>query len=267
MTDPRPSIAPVIRSGTGFVLLLTAVLIYLVGRVAWINTRDAPRLMSLAERQQESFIPLAARRGMIVDADGRILAGTRMRRSVFADAKIIADKHAAAQALADILELREPELQSDLIAAGDKRFFVLARDISDEQADRLKAARLKGIGLFDDPKRVYPSKSLAAALIGFVAADGHGVSGLEHQFEPWLAGRNGFKTVVRDAGRRPFWMGDEGYQPPRDGLNIVLTLDAVVQEQVERLLAEGVRKFEAESGVAIVMRPGNGDVLAIANYP
>jgi cell division protein FtsI/penicillin-binding protein 2 len=109
--------------------------------------------------------------------------------------------------------------------------------------------------------------SLAVALVGFVAPDGHGVSGLEYQCESWLHGENGLKTVVRDARRKAFWLADEGYRPPRDGFHVVLTIDAAIQSAAERELEKAVKACEAESGVAIVMHPKTGAILALANFP
>jgi cell division protein FtsI/penicillin-binding protein 2 len=108
---------------------------------------------------------------------------------------------------------------------------------------------------------------LAGQVIGFVAADGHGVSGIEHQCESWLRGENGVKTIIRDAGRKAFWLADGGYRPARDGLHVVLTIDSEIQANVERELEACVEKFQAASAVGIVMHPATGAILAMANVP
>jgi len=256
-----------LSSGLAILALLMLAFVGLLGRLIWIHSHDGPVLLSYAARQHRSTVPLIGRRGMITDCQGRILAGTHLRQSVFADPKIISDKRQAAQILARILNEPVAELETDLLAAGDRRFQVLAHGVPEASAQQIRDAQLEGIGLFDEPYRVYPLQKNAAALIGFVAPDGHGVSGIEHQFEAWLTGRSGYKTVIRDVRRRSFWLAETGYQPPRDGLNVVLTIDAAIQEQAERIIEETVRRFEAESAVAIVMRPGTGDILAMVNYP
>src|SRR2546421_7016638 len=112
-TQDSRSMAP-LRSGIGLLAILTAAFVGLLGRLVWITAADGPKLLASAARQQRSTIPLPARRGMIVDSEGRILAGSRLRQSIFVDAKIVADKKVAAQALADVLRLAPGEVESDL---------------------------------------------------------------------------------------------------------------------------------------------------------
>lgn len=204
---------------------------------------------------------------MIVDCRGRIISGTTLRKSVFADPKILPDKLGASRSVGNILDIDPAELAPGLIAAGDRRFFVIRRGVSEQQARTLREAGIHGLGIFTEPYRTYPMKQLGAGLIGFVSSDGVGVSGLEHQCDSWLSGENGIKTIVRDARRKAFWLADGGYRPARDGFHVILTIDAEVQAAVERELAEGVQQYEAESGVAIVMEPTTGAILAMANYP
>ena len=239
----------------------------LVGRLVYINAKNGQMLLARAERQQKSVVPLKARRGLIVDSQGRIIAGTILRQSVFADPKIIPDKRAASEQVAAILGADARELNHDLIAAGDRRFFVLRRGVTDEQAERIRQAGVYGLGIFDEPARTYPMNSVSASIIGFVSPDGVGVSGLEHQCDEWLSGANGVKTIIRDAGRKAFWLADGGYRPARDGLHIVLTIDSEIQTAAEREIEATLKKYEAESGIAIVMHAKSGAILAMVNAP
>jgi len=248
--------------GTVMVALTT-----LVGRLVYINAHNGQTLLARGERQQKSVVPLKARRGLIVDSQGRIIAGTILRQSVFADPKVIPDKKAASEQVAAILGSDAREINNDLIAAGDRRFFVLRRGVTDEQAERIRQAGVYGLGVFDEPARTYPMNSASGAIIGFVSPDGVGVSGLEHQCDEWLAGANGVKTIIRDAGRKAFWLADGGFRPARDGLHVVLTIDTEIQIAAERAVEESVKKFEAESGIAVVMHAKSGAILAMVNSP
>jgi len=247
--------------------LVLCAFLALAGRLVYINAHDGPGLAARAARQQRSTIPIKHRRGLIVDCRGRLISGTMLRQSVFADPSVIGDKQHATQVVAEILGLVPDEIAPDLLAAGDRRFFVIQRGVSDSEAERIRAAGIYGLGLFDEPYRVYPMSSLAAAVVGFVSPDGRGVSGLEHQCESWLGGDNGIKTIVRDARRKAFWLADGGYRPARDGFHVVLTLDAEIQAVVERELAACVKRFNAESAIGIVMHAKSGAVLAMANHP
>ena len=246
---------------------LIAALLLLVVRLVYINAYHGPRLLAKVQRQQRSVVPLQARRGFVVDCRGRIIAGTLLRTSVFADPQVIPDKQAAADVVAEILGLDPAEIVPDLLAAGDRRFFVIRRGISEEQSERIRRSGIYGLGVFNEPYRTYPMNSLASELVGFVSPDGAGVSGLEHQCDSWLQGENGIKTIVRDARRKAFWLAEGGYRPARDGFHVVLTLDAEIQATVERELARAVKRFEAESAVGVVMHPASGAILAMAHYP
>ncbi len=256
-----------IRTGQALIGLAVLSLVALAGRLVYINAHQGRQLLSLADRQQQSVVPIEHRRGMIVDAEGRVIAGTMLRKSVFADPKVIPDKEGAAEKAAAILGISPAEIMPDLLAAGDRRFFVLRRGVSEDEARRLHDAGIYGLGVFDEPYRTYPMNSLSAALVGFVSPDGTGVSGLEHQCDAWLRGQNGIKTIIRDARRKAFWLADGGYLPARNGFHVVLTIDAEIQATVERELAAAIEKFQAQCAVGIVMHPPTGAILAMANVP
>jgi len=247
--------------------LLLILLVALCGRLIFINAVHGPRLAARLHKQTSADIPIKARRGLIVDHRGRIIAATTLRRSVFADPKILKDKQEAARILADILDLNAEEIIPDLMAAGERRFFVIKRGITKDQAREIRAADIYGLGIFTEPYRTYPMGPLAGSLVGFVSMDGTGVSGIEHQCNHWLSGENGSKTIVRDSKRKAFWLAEDGYRPARDGYHVSLTIDAEMQAFVERELADGVNRFDAESGIAIVMHPQTGMILAMANHP
>ncbi len=258
-------------AGQAIIAVVVAAFLGLVGRLVYINAHDGPQLLARAKRQQRSEVPLHHRRGMIVDCRGRILSGTLLRKSAFMDPTVLPEKEdaveAAAGTAARILGLEPGELSQGFLAAGDRRFLVLRRGITAEQEEHIKQAGIYGLGVFDEPYRVYPMDGLAGALVGFVAADGHGVNGLEYQCDAWLRGENGVKTIIRDARRKAFWLAEEGYRPARDGFHVVLTIDAEIQATVERELLAGVERFAAEGGVGIVMHPKTGAILAMANVP
>ncbi len=256
-----------IFAGQLLIAVLLASLVALAGRLVYINAADSTRLLARADRQQRSVVPLRHRRGLIVDCQGRVIAGTMLQKSVFADPKVVSEKESAATTVSQILGLQSNEIIPDLLAAGDRRFFVIRRGVTDEQARAIESAGIYGLGVFDEPYRTYPMNTLGAALIGFVAPDGVGVSGIEYQCEAWLRGENGIKTLIRDARRKAFWLADGGYRPPRDGFHVVLTLDAEIQANVERQLVQAVEQYQAQSGVAVVMHPKSGAILAMANVP
>ncbi len=125
---------------------------------------------------------------------------------------------------------------------------------------------LDGIGFKRSTRRVYPLGSFAGQVIGF--ANSHvGLDGLEAQLNSLLEGRKGKVIYVKDAADRALWVDQRGYRLPDDGMKVWLTLNTMIQGVAEEQLDKACAKFEARSGVAVVMDPRNGNILAMANYP
>ncbi len=123
-----------------------------------------------------------------------------------------------------------------------------------------------GIGFIRSTKRVYPLGPFAGQVIGF-ANSNSGLQGLEAQLNSLLVGRNGRLAYVKDAAQRALWIKRNGYHPPNDGMRVWLTLNTVIQDAAQKNLDKACKFFKAHSGVAIIMDPFNGDILAMANYP
>lgn len=239
----------------------------LVMRLVYINTSLAPRLQAIAEEQQESHSTLPARRGSILDARGRVLAVSRLRYSVYADPALIEKPDEVARTLAPILEMPAGLIENEIRNSGTPRFCWLKRRVEDAAADAVRALRLPGIGLRGEFQRHWPMHEAAAQVIGFVGSDGEGLEGIELSHNAHLRGMDGRRSVRRDVRRRALGGGREELISPRDGGHVMLTIDSVVQSLAERRLAEQVKKYQAEGGVAVVMSPKTGDVLALVSIP
>jgi cell division protein FtsI (penicillin-binding protein 3) len=125
---------------------------------------------------------------------------------------------------------------------------------------------LDGVGFLRSTRRVYPLGHFAGQVIGF--ANSHrGLEGIEEQLNALLAGRNGQVIYVKDAAERALWINRRGYRLPDNGMKVWLTLNSTIQGIAQMQLDKACRKFQARSGVAVVMNPYNGDILAMANYP
>jgi len=130
----------------------------------------------------------------------------------------------------------------------------------------------------DDQLRVYPNQALAAHVLGYVGMDEHeingrrlletsGKDGIERSFDSKLAGVRGWRVTETDRpGRELIPMREQDVEP-RDGLNVVLTIDSVVQHLVESALAEAMEKHSPLSISGIVVRPRTGEILALATLP
>jgi len=255
------------RAATVILVLIAIAYVGLIGRLVQINTTLAPKLRGIAERQQQASMRIPARRGNIYDRRGRLLATSLMRPSVFADPAMIDQPAETARKLAAILEIDPGRIEERIRNSGAPRFCWIERQVTAEQADAVRRSGLSGVSLQQEFVRSYPLNQVAAQVLGFVSRDGRGLGGVELAADELLSGQDGRRVTVCDARR-------SGLQPefipsraPVDGGHVVLTIDSVIQSIAESQLREQVAAFEAESGMAVVMSPRTGDVLAMACEP
>jgi cell division protein FtsI (penicillin-binding protein 3) len=246
---------------------LAVALFGLALRLVYINLAMGPDLRARAAAQQESRRDLPARRGAILDTRGRVLAVSRARHGIFADPALIARPDETARRLADVLDMPAGQIENEIRISESPRFCWLKRRVDDTTADMVRALGLSGIGTHPEFERHWPMHETAAQLLGFVGADGIGLEGLEATHDVHLRGTPGRRSVRRDARRNLLGTGDHRIRAPRDGGHLLLTIDSVIQAGVEERLAEQIDAFEAESGVAVVMSPKTGAILALANVP
>ncbi len=125
---------------------------------------------------------------------------------------------------------------------------------------------LDGVGFQESTRRVYPLGDFAGQVLGFVNSQG-GLEGLEQQLNALLAGRPGHVRYTKDAADQVLWANRHGNRAPQNGMNIWLTINSVIQGLAQHQLDKACRKFQAHSGVAVVMNPQSGDIVAMADYP
>lgn len=246
--------------GVGFALLLTII----AGRVIYLQVFCESRLARAAADQYERNVTSFGKRGNIYDCHHRELATSIEGVSVAADPFDIADKPATARKLARLLDLNARELTRRLEV---RRAFVwVKRLITPKETLALKASNLPGIVFRNEPSRFYPNGTLAAQVLGFTGIDGHGLAGLEYAYDAVLSGKEQKRTFLADALGRRFEAKSTGTTSD-NGHNLILTLDRNIQFITERALSEAVDTYGAKSGMAIVMAPKTGDILAMANVP
>ncbi len=255
------------RAGIVLFGILLTFLLGLVGRVTYINAAMRPRFLALAERQHYASTTIPARRGTIYDAQGRPVAISRTMPDVFVDMAVVKDPHVLAEQLATRLNLPAGELERKMRNRPDSRFLVLATGVDEVTADAVAKIRTPGVGLSDRLERTYPLGHSLSHVLGWVGRDGAGLEGLEMAFDAHLRGRDGHRAFVCDAGRRGLFQAEDESVSPIDGGHLVLTIDAEVQRIAEESLDTAIRKFRAQTGVALVMSIGTGEMLAMASWP
>ena len=257
------------------ILGVLAALGALAARCYWIALRRHDHYVEIADQQQLERYPEYAIRGEIRDREGRLLAITRMVPSLSANPRVIADPKAVARALAKVLGRPMDDILGRLVPREDasgkpakaKHFVWLARHLEPAQAQAVRALKIEGLELRDEPRRYYPHGAIAAHAIGFCGIDGGGLEGVERAFDGELAGTHGAFLHVRDALRGQIRMPDALGSPARDGSDVELTLDLAVQRIAEEELQAAVDEFPSQRAVAIVLDAPSGEILALACRP
>jgi len=294
------------RRGNRTILGRTIALMVIFGVLAFIpllvtlyniQIRDHERYQELALEQQTRDVAVEANRGSIYDCNGNVLA---MSGTVY---KIIVsprDLAAVQQSYAERVEKakgdanklpKTPEPTNELVASGlaailgiDQEkiagrlertysaYEVLTSQAEEEVADQVRTF-IKENGLSNSivitptSKRYYPNNSLACHVVGFVNSMG-GAYGIEALYEDELSGETGRVVTARDGAGKEMLSRYENYYDATDGYDVHLTLDRTIQSYCERVLEKGIDTFEVQDGgLAIVMDPNTGRILAWANSP
>ena len=237
----------------------------IVVRLVQLQVLDRPRYEVQAARQSERTINLDPRRGPIVDRNGRQLAVSVDVESIYAVPTDIDDPVGAAARLAGPLGLDAAGRRALLAQLQKTRAFVwVRRKVDAATAQAVRDLQLEGVGFVTENRRYYPQKELASQVIGYVGLDNTGMSGIEYAFEEDIKGRAAKMVIRTDARRRPLGHIDK---PSTDGHTVVLTLDESIQHVAERELERAVSETGSIGGMAIVMDPHTGEVLALAHRP
>ncbi len=272
-------------------LIIVAVVFSLAaGRAVQVQAIDATNVAAEAADQMTVSHVLPAFRGTITDRNGEVLAETQDTVTIHADAKLIrtngrndapmtpSDQVAAQAApgkiaalLAQFLGGTVEEYLPKLTATGKGESYQFIKDEVPATTFRelqaaMRAQKLVGLREDSAPTRVYPNGPLAANILGFVNDNGVGASGLEFALNGLLAGKDGKEAYENSPnGRIP--LGDNALVEPVNGLGFALTLDSGLQWQAEQILADRVRKTNADNGMVLIMNPRTGEILALAQYP
>jgi len=242
-------------------------LVFLIvgGRAFQLQVFQGDWLMRQGQRQQLKEWIVLPKRGALYDRGNEPLALSLESQSVYVRPHRLQNPGEASLTLARILKVGPAEVAQKL--AANKPFVWLKRQVSPVEAEQIQALRIDGIGMYVEPTRYFPQGGLAGHLLGFVNRDSEGLEGIELQYNDYIRGAAGSSVSERDAlGRRVLVEGVERLQVP-PGSDVHLTIDSSIQHLAEKELDATIQKYRAKAGVAIVVDPATGEVLALANYP
>ncbi len=256
--------------------------LWLVGRFFYLQAVRGPQLREEASREVQKLCPVLPVRGQILDCRGNELAISTRVSSLVGHPPQIKNAPRLSRELAPVLGFKVREMQEILTRA--KPFVWVKRHLTPEKEEAFRAWQataekdasrqkitgrrdIDAIYLIPEAFRYYPQLSLAGPVLGFCNLDGQGLEGLELQYENYLYGKPKKCMKMLDARGRIVVTGEKAWDPEVIGNNLVLSLDSTLQYIAEKELSRGVAHWKAAGGLALVVKPQTGEILAMAQHP
>ena len=246
-------------------MICFAAFLGLAGRLVYLMVYSSAYYSEAADELHQRERSIKAKRGRILDAAGNVLADNRTVCTVSVIHNQITDPEAVVEVLSKELELEEAYVRERV-----EKYSSIERirsNVDKETGDAIRAYQLDGVKVDEDYKRYYPFDSLASRVLGFTGADNQGIVGLEVKYEEYLEGEPGTILTVTDA--RGLEVDEEGESrlEPVDGDDLYISMDLNIQQYAAQLAEQVMAAKEAESVSILVMKPDNGEILAMVNVP
>ena len=250
------------------VLMIAAILMVCIlecVRLGVIMTVKSEYYMQKADELHQRERRIKAKRGRILDRNGEILAANEVVCTVSVIHSQIEDEDKVIKVLAGELNMDVEEVTKKVKKVSSMEY--IKTNVAKDIGDAIREYNLPGVKIDEDYKRVYPYNELASKVLGFTGADNQGILGLEAKYDTYLSGTNGQILTLSDAGGIEIKGSREDRILPVDGQDLYTTLDVNIQKYATQLAWETMVKKEAKQVSIIVMRPDNGEILAMANVP
>lgn len=250
------------------VLMIAAILMVCIlecVRLGVIMTVKSEYYMQKADELHQRERRIKAKRGRILDRNGEILAANEVVCTVSVIHSQIEDEDKVIKVLAGELDMDVEEVTKKVKKVSSMEY--IKTNVAKDIGDAIREYDLPGVKIDEDYKRVYPYNELASKVLGFTGADNQGILGLEAKYDTYLSGTNGQILTLSDAGGIEIKGSREDRILPVDGQDLYTTFDVNIQKYATQLAWETMVKKEAKQVSIIVMRPDNGEILAMANVP
>lgn len=244
-------------------------------RIGSLTLVQGAALTARGVRQWTREGVVTAQRGSIQDRNGETLALSATAYIVTANPQLVADEEAFAAVLSPVLEAdagsMAKKLENKKLAS-----VILKRQVPREKVDEIRALRkesedmqslLRGVSFEEDTRRWYPKGAFLSQTLGLTNVDSVGQSGLESRYETLLRGKEGSLRTEVDVKARLLPDGKTAYIPPEEGYTLRLTVDASIQNVVEKAMRECLAVNNAKAVQCIVMDVDTGEILALSMKP
>lgn len=245
--------------------IVMLILSILVGRLVYLMIFCSEYYGKKAEDLHERERDIKAARGKIIDATGTVLATNRTVCTISVIHSQIKDPEEVIRVLTKELELEEAAVRKrvEKVSSIER----VKSNVDKEVGDRIRNYGLAGVKVDEDYKRYYPYGTLASKVLGFTGGDNQGIIGLEVKYEEYLKGKNGKILTLTDARGIEMENAGERRQEPVDGYNLHVSLDYNIQMYCEQAAKKVMEAKSADGVSVIVMKPDNGEILAMVNVP
>ena len=247
-----------------FALCMVAML-FLIGRLGYLMLLRADYYSEKAQDLHERERSIKAARGKILDCNGKVLADNKTVCTI----SVIHSQIKEPEKVIDVLT-EELGLERDQVKKRVEKNSSIERiktNVDKQTGDKIREYDLAGVKVDEDYKRNYPYGNLASKVLGFTGSDNQGIVGLEVKYESILKGTDGQILTMTDARGVELSDTGEGRKEPVSGKNLILSLDANLQEYAQQAAYQALEQKQADSVSIILMRPGNGEILAMVNVP
>ena len=246
-------------------LACTAVLIFLMFRLADLMLLESEYYAKKAQDLHERERDIKAARGEILDAAGKVLAANRTVCTISVIHSQIEEPEKVIRVLSEELEMEEEKVRTRV----EKRSSIerIKTNVSKEIGNRIREYDLAGVKVDEDYKRYYPFGSLASKVLGFTGSDNQGIIGLEVQYEEIMKGTDGKILTLTDARGMELPEAGERRLEPVAGNTLKISLDANIQQFAEQAAEKVMEKKSADRVSILIMNPQNGEILAMTDVP
>lgn len=249
------------------ILVLACTLFFcLILRTGYLQLLKGDWLTSKATEQQTRDIPIEPKRGTIYDRNMKELAVSVTKYTVWCKPVELKDKKNSIAKVAEIIG-EDPDEINKTVSKKNMDLIKIKRWIDDDQATKIREAKLPGIWVAEDNKRYYPYGNFAAYVLGHTSDDASGIAGVELQYDKKLKGKSGKLIISTDASGREIPQGMEKYYEPVQGNGLVLTLDEAIQHYCEKAAQKAYEVNNAKRVTIVAMDPKTGDVLSMVSKP
>ena len=240
----------------------------LIVRLLYLQVLNPEEFTAHAEALWSRNLPIEGQRGIIYDRNMKAIVNNVVAPSVIIIPRQVTDADTVAHMLAEVLGSTFDDMYGHATkSVSVERIQPEGRKLTHEQVMAIKAADLDGVYLVNDVMRYYPHGNMLAHTLGFTGIDNQGLAGIEALYNDYLMGANGAWQYFSDAKGHALERFSDLYAPSARGMDMVLSVDARIQEIIEREADNAIARYRPDQIMILAMDPNTGAILGNTSRP